>query len=258
MDLNFKVLGAGEPLVFLHGLFGMLDNWQSVAKRFADKESEAGRMAVLVDQRNHGKSPHTDTTSYPEMAADLAAFLSSQWMHKVDLLGHSMGGKTAMQYALSYPDRVRKLIVVDMAPKAFPRGHDTIFAAMRAIPLDTDMSRGEIDELLATTIPEPGVRLFLMKNLRREPTGGYSWKLNLDTVEAFYEQILQPVSGLPWDGEALFVRGERSGYVRDEDWPAVLELFPRAELATIAGAGHWVHAEAPDELYELVSGFLER
>ena len=251
MDLAHKILGTGEPLVILHGLFGTLDNWQTIAKRLSGR-----RQVILVDLPNHGRSPHVDRVDYAMQAEALSDFLAGQWMHEVDVLGHSMGGKVAMRYALSYPDRVRKLIVVDMAPRAYERGHDEIFAAMRSLPLDRDLSRAELDDLLAQRIPQAAVRLFLLKNLAREREGGYRWKLNLNVLHRDYAQVLAGTEGPAWDGEALFIRGEKSDYLRDEDWPGVLRLFPGARLETIASAGHWVHAERPEELLSAVEGFL--
>ena len=235
----------------------MLDNWQTLGKRFGES-----RMAILVDQRNHGKSPHADEVDYPSLAGDLEEFLEDNWIHEADVLGHSMGGKVAMQYALDFPDRVRKLIVVDMGVKQFPRGHDEIFAAMRSIPLTVEegekpLSRSQIDELLSARIAEPGIRMFLMKNLKRNKQNGYDWKMNLDALEKGYEEILRPIKGEPWPGEALFIRGGNSGYIKDEDWPGIQALFQNAQLATIEGAGHWVHAEAPGEVFRLVDNFLK-
>jgi len=257
MQLNHKTIGAGDPLVILHGLFGMLDNWQTLGKRFGES-----RMSVLVDQRNHGKSFHADEVDYPSLAADLEQFLEDQWIHEADVLGHSMGGKVAMQYALNFPDRVRKLVVVDMGVKQFPRGHDEIFAAMRSVPLSVEqgekpLSRSQIDELLSKRIAEPGVRMFLMKNLKRNKQLGYEWKMNLDALEEGYDEILKPIQGEPWPGEALFIRGGKSGYIKDEDWPGIQVLFPNAQFKTIESAGHWVHAEAPDEVFRIVDTFLD-
>ena len=251
MELAHKIYGSGEPLVVLHGLFGTLDNWQTVAKALAEH-----RQVVLVDLPNHGRSPHVERADYAAQAEALARFLGDQWMHEVDLLGHSMGGKVAMQYALTYPDRVRKLVVVDIAPRAYAPGHDELFAAMAALPLDESRSRGEIDELLAADVPDVGVRRFLLKNLARVPTGGYRWKLNLDVLRREYPSLLAEVTGRPWPGEALFIRGGTSGYVRDEDWLQISRLFPAAKLETVEGAGHWVHAERPAELVAAVQRFL--
>lgn len=251
MELAHKILGAGDPLVILHGLFGTLDNWQTVGKRLAEH-----RQVVLVDLPNHGRSPHVDAADYETQAAALAEFLTAHWMHRADVLGHSMGGKVAMRYALNYPDRVRKLVVVDMAPRAYERGHDDILAAMASVPVEADLTRQQVDELLAARIGDAGVRLFLMKNLARDKAGGFRWKLNLDVLQREYARVLEAVSGTPWPGEALFVRGSRSAYVRDEDWPATEALFPAAQLATVEGAGHWVHAERPAALTALVEDFL--
>lgn len=251
MELAHKIYGSGQPLVILHGLFGTLDNWQTVAKQWARE-----RQVVLVDLPNHGRSPHVDAADYAMQAQALAAFLSEQWMHEVDLLGHSMGGKVAMRYALSYPDRVRKLVVVDMAPRRYAPGHLDILSAMAGVPLGEAVTRSEIDARLAERIADPGVRLFLMKNLARKPRGGFRWKLNLEVLTRDYEQLLAAVDGTPWSGEALFIRGADSDYVREPDWREIARLFPGAQSSTIAGAGHWVHADRPGELVESVSAFL--
>ncbi len=252
MELSHKIIGEGEPLVILHGLFGSLDNWQTLATRFGES-----RMCVLVDLRNHGRSPHTEDHSLAAMAEDVAVFLEANWMHEVDVLGHSMGGKVAMRFALDYPDRLRRLVVVDMGRRAYSRGHDDIFTAMRALPLNAGLSREELDDVLEPMIPEYSVRQFVLKNLRREGAG-YAWKLNLDVLEREYPEILRPIGelGESWAGPALFVRGGNSDYVRDADWAGIESVFPGARLATIADAGHWVHAEQPDELFDVVEGFL--
>jgi len=252
MELNYKMLGQGEPLLILHGLFGMLDNWQTLGRRFAEHH-----LVYLLDQRNHGRSPHVQSMSYPEMAEDLHEFMVANWIHETSVLGHSMGGKTAMQLALTYPDSVSKLIVVDMAPKAYSGGHEFIFEALQELDLQAIQDRQEADTQLAERIAEQSIRLFLLKNLSRAKGGGYRWKMNLPVIYEDYPQILAPLeAGSTYPGPALFIRGERSGYLRDEDWPDILERFPRARLETVAGAGHWVHAEAPDELFQLVIRFL--
>ena len=256
--LHHKIIGAGPPLVFLHGLFGSSDNWQTLARRFAEPDEGFGesRTCILLDLRNHGRSPHLDAHGYAEMAADVAQFLADNWIHEAAVLGHSMGGKVAMTLALAEPDLVSELVVVDMGPQAYKRGHDEIFRAMRRLPLTQNRSRGELDALLRADVPEAGVRQFLLKNLRREREG-YAWKLNLDVIERDYPRILEAVTAeAPFEGPALFVRGAESGYVRDGDWPGIQALFPAAELVTVAGAGHWVHAEQPEALYGAVRGFL--
>lgn len=254
MDLNYKSFGQGPPLVILHGLFGTLDNWQTLGKRWAEDFT-----VFLVDQRDHGRSPHTEGIDYPSMARDLHRFLEHNWVHETYVLGHSMGGKTAMQLALEFPDLVKKLVVVDIAPKSYEGGHDLIFEALQELDLTTIGDRKEADEQLATRIPEFGVRQFLLKNLTRQKSGGYSWKMNLPVIVASYEAILSTVesNGEAYPHPSLFVRGSKSDYIADSDLESIHHLFPAARLETVPDAGHWVHAEQPDELYRLVTSFLK-
>ena len=253
MELNFKTFGQGDPIIILHGLFGTLDNWQTVGKQLAEHY-----MVYLVDQRNHGRSPHLDEISYPLMATDLQQFMESQWIHRAHILGHSMGGKTAMQFALTYPDMVDKLIVVDIAPKAYPGGHELIFEALLGLDLASIESRSDAAAYLENAgIAEAGIRQFLLKNMARSKAGGYEWKMNLPVIHQHYQDILATVESTEaYDDPALFIRGGKSRYISDEDWPAVLRLFPQAKLETVAEAGHWVHAEAPDALLQHLTQFL--
>ena len=254
MDLNFKVFGQGDPVIILHGLFGTLDNWQTFAKQLSETHS-----VYILDQRNHGRSPHVDTLSYPEMADDLAKFMQTQGMFQATVLGHSMGGKTAMQFALNHPDLLEKLIVVDIAPKAYAGGHESIFEALLSLNLTEMHSRSDAEAYLAPRIPERGVRQFLLKNFTRDKAGGYVWKMNLPAIHRAYPNILDTVRGESesYDGPTLFVRGGKSRYVQDEDVPVIRRYFPNMRLETVAEAGHWVHAEAPDRLLRIVRTFLE-
>lgn len=252
MQLNHKTFGQGPPLLILHGLFGTLDNWQTLAKRWA-----ADYTVVLVDQRNHGRSPHVDNHDYPGLAEDLKAFMEANWMYEAHVLGHSMGGKTAMQLALHYPDLVNKLVVVDIAPKSYPGGHEPILDALNSLDLSLVEDRKDADAFLAGQIKDPGVRQFLLKNLTRTPAGNYQWKMNLPVLNKDYASILGNVSGgVPFEGPTLFVRGEKSDYIEPTDLPLLRTYFPAAQLETIAQAGHWVHAEQPERLYQVVSDFL--
>ncbi len=254
MELNHKSLGQGEPLIVLHGLFGTLDNWQTLAKSWAEHY-----LVYLVDLRNHGRSPHVDGLSYPAMAQDLHDFMEKNWIHKAHILGHSMGGKVAMEFALTYPDMVDKLIVVDIAPRPYAPGHDEIFTALFAIDLNTVESRQAAEAILEQYIPEWGVRQFLLKNLSRIKEGGFEWKMNLPIIYRDYAQILEPPSEAdPFEGPALFIRGEQSRYVRDEDILHIQELFPRSILQTVPNASHWVHADQPEILNGMVMDFLEK
>ena len=254
MELNFKSLGQGEPLIILHGLFGTLDNWQTLAKSWAEHY-----LVDLVDLRNHGRSPQVDGLSYPAMAEDLHDFMEQNWIHKAHILGHSMGGKVAMEFALSYPDMVDKLIVVDIAPRPYRPGHDDIFAALFAVDLKTIQSRQAAEEILEQYIDDWGVRQFLLKNLSRMKEGGFEWKMNLPVIHRDYANILEPpTQDGPFEGPTLFIRGENSGYVKDEDILRIQELFPHSALRSIPDAGHWVHADQPEVLKGIVMEFLEK
>jgi len=253
MQLNYKEFGQGEPLIILHGLFGTLDNWQTLAKRFAENYT-----VFIIDQRNHGKSPHMDEHSYELMAEDLRIFMESNFMFKAHILGHSMGGKTAMKFALNNPDMVDKLTIVDISPKQNEGGHETIFEALFSLDLAKIKSRSEADAELTKLIADLGVRQFLLKNLTRKKEGGYRWKMNLTALHMHYQEILAETVGEDtFDEPSLFIRGGKSGYILDEDIPQIKEFFPAARIETVADAGHWVHAEQPEELYRLVSEFLE-
>ena len=253
--LHSETSGAGHPLILLHGLFGSLSNWRPVSRVLS-----AHFHVVNVDQRNHGRSPHHDTFSYPALAEDLRALLASQSLNSAFVLGHSLGGKTAMQFALAYPQCVDKLIVVDMPPLANPPRHEEILAALNALDLSASRDRRTLDAQLAPRIPDAAVRQFLLMNVMNGADGGLQWRMNLSAFTRCYPEILRavtlPSGGTPFAKPALFVRGERSDYVRDEDMTAIRALFPQAQLVTVAGAGHWVHADAPEEFARLVLDFL--
>jgi len=255
MDLFYNQYGEdGPPLLILHGLLGANGNWHTLSRTAFRKMATV----YAVDQRNHGRSPHTDRIDYPSMAADVQAFVEQHDLGRAHLLGHSMGGKTAMQTALTYPEVVDRLIVVDMAPRAYaPRHTDLLDALARIDPSDYD-SRDAIDDALAEDVPSWAIRQFLLKNLDYDGER-YAWKMNLDAIRRHYDDINAAItSDEPFEGPVLFVRGADSDYVSDEDVPAIRDLFPRAELVTIDGAGHWVHADQPDALAEVVTDFLVR
>lgn len=252
MDLNYKKLGEGKPLIILHGLFGSLDNWLTLAKEFSEF-----REVYLIDQRNHGLSPHSDEFSYEAMAEDLHQFIQKHSIKKPAILGHSMGGKTAMTYALAHTADWDKIIVVDIAPKAYPVHHDNIIEALTGLDLDKISSRSDADEQLATHIHDNGQRQFLLKNLKRTSKGNYKWKMNLDVIEENLEAMSQGMKAqLATEKDVLFIRGENSEYIKDEDFILITQHFPNASIETIEGAGHWVHAEKPQELFSMVMDFL--
>lgn len=254
MQLNYKLFGQGPPLIILHGFMGMLDNWQTLGRRWAEHYT-----VLLIDQRNHGRSPHTAEHSYTAMAEDLHEFMTQNGLYQAHILGHSMGGKTAMQFALQYPDMVNKLVVVDIAPKTYPGGHETIIEALNSFSPADIIERSEADDALAKYIDERGIRQFLLKNLSRRPEGGYRWKMNLPTLTQDYPNILLNVElDDVLEQPSLFVRGGNSSYVQDDDMLTILDHFPQASLETITHAGHWVHAEQPKILQGIVSDFLTR
>lgn len=253
MDLFYKKYSeAGEPLFIFHGLFGMLDNWHNVAGQLAESYS-----VYTVDLRNHGQSPHSDEMSFELMADDIAQLLKTLGLTKVNVLGHSMGGKTVMTFALNYPQLVDKLIIADIGIRQYRRGHDDIFDAIIPLKLTEFETRGDIDRHLTPALPEYSTRQFILKNLGRDAEGKFYWKMNVEAIYKNYENIIAAVnSDTPYKGETLFIRGEKSRYIKDEDWDSIHHLFPQATLATIANAGHWVHAENPAEVVRLVREFL--
>lgn len=251
MKLFFREYGTGQPLVILHGLFGSSDNWLTQAKLFSTSYK-----VYTVDQRNHGLSPHSDEFDYPSMVRDLAEFFDDHQIVNPILMGHSMGGKTVMNFALTHPDKVEKLIVVDISPRAYELEHHTLAKGLRAIPIQSITTRNQADEALSPYVPEPDVRQFLLKNLQRRAEGGFSWKINLGVISEKLNNIgldLQ-VKGT-FEKPTLFIRGKRSRYVPDADWERITKIFPAATLETM-DTGHWVQAEKPQEFVNLVTQWL--
>ncbi len=234
-------------------MFGSLDNWATVSKAIAD----LGYTVYLVDQRNHGRSPHSDEFTYEAMAADLAKFIDDHALENPVLIGHSMGGKTVMQYAETYPDTYDKLVVVDIGPKAYPPHHDALIAGLSALPLTEITDRQHADELFSAHEPNLGVRQFLLKNLYRTEAGGYDFRFNLPVLKALQGNVGAEIFKLRTVTEStLFLRGALSSYVKDEDWPEIEEMFVNAKLVTIPKASHWVHAEQPKAFVAALAEFL--
>jgi pimeloyl-ACP methyl ester carboxylesterase len=254
LSLNYKTYGQGNPIIILHGLFGTLDNWQTIARQLSEEY-----LVYLVDQRNHGRSPHTDEFDYSLLAEDLRFFMENEGMSQATIVGHSMGGKTAMQFAINYPEMVTSLVVVDIAPKAYEGGHQVIFDALLGIDLTTIESRKMADEQLQAKIPDFGVRQFLLKNLTRDKEGGYHWKMNLPAIYKNYQNILDNIlTDEPYTEASLFIRGARSGYIKEADASLIKSIFSEAEIVTIPEAGHWVHAEAPKALLSTLKNFMTK
>ncbi|MBU3663477.1 MAG: alpha/beta fold hydrolase [Bacteroidetes bacterium] len=254
MKLNYKIYGAGKPLIILHGFMGSLDNWHSLATRFGESYQ-----VFTVDQRNHGKSPHTEAHSIPLMVADLHAFIQSHNLENVSIIGHSMGGKVAMAFALQYPNLVEKIIVVDIAPRKYKRGHDDVFDAIFAINLNSINSRKDAEAAMIPLMPDFGTRQFLLKNLDRLEDGSYQWKMNLPVLHAYYDEITQEVNNnTPFSKPTLVIKGGNSRYISEQDKIDFLNLFPIYQFIEIPNAGHWVHAEQPNLFYEAVITFLNQ
>ncbi len=253
LELHFSSRGEGPPLLLLHGLYGSGNNWLSHA-RWLEKDFRV----ILPDLRNHGRSPHAEPMDYPAMAADIGALLDRLDIEQALILGHSMGGKTAMTLALQAPGRVRALIAADIAPVTYRQshGHDDILDALRALPLTALESRAAADRALAERIESSMVRQFLLTNLERGDDG-YRWRIPLDTLTA----AMPAIRGFPelsgrYEGPTLFIHGAASDYLTEDALPAVRRYFPQAQVETLAETGHWLHVERPEAFAEALRRFL--
>jgi esterase len=251
MKLFFREYGEGTPLIILHGLLGSSDNWLTQAKLLSPQYK-----IYTIDQRNHGQSPHDNGFDYQSMVNDLLEFLDDHQLSDPVLIGHSMGGKTVMNFALLHPERVSKLVVVDIAPRAYNLEHYALVNAMSELPLPSIKSRNEADTLLSAKVDEPDVRQFLLKNLQRTAEGGFSWKVNLPVIREKLSNVgVDLITTGTYDKPTLFIRGVRSKYIRDTDWDGITKRFPNATLQTME-TGHWVQAEKPKEFVELLTHWL--
>jgi len=253
MNLFFRESGHGTPLIILHGLFGSSDNWFTLAKTFSQNYK-----VYLVDQRNHGQSPHTEEFNYRYLTEDIENFLSVNKIKNPFVIGHSMGGKAAMNVAVKNPDLISKLVVVDIVPKTYPVHHDHILDGLEAIDLPTLTSRTEADQTLSQFIPEPDVRQFLLKNLTRKTDGGFEWKINLKSIDHHIEEIGE---GMQYPGKferpTLFIKGAKSNYYADGDEELIRTIFTNSSFSTL-DTGHWVQAEKPVEFTNTVMEFLSK
>lgn len=254
MQLNYKQFGKGFPLVILHGLFGSLDNWQTIAKKLASHFS-----VYIIDQRNHGRSPRSEDFNYRLMSADLFEFFQEQKIGHAHLLGHSMGGKTAMQFALEHKEKVEKLIVVDVAPVKYGDRHSHVFNALFAVPISQIKERSEAEQILRAELKDDEATIqFLLKALtRNEDATGFNWKFNLQALYNHYAEISDTISSTEiFKGKTLFIKGKKSSYINAENFEVINTLFPNNELTEISNAGHWVHAENQKDFIQEVERFL--
>lgn len=259
VELHHRISGEGEPLILLHGLFGSLDNLGVIARGLQDNWQ-----IHALDQRNHGQSPHTDTMTYPEMADDVLAYMDAQGLEKATVLGHSMGGKVAMQMALKAPERVAGIIVADISPVTYQPRHDHVLEGLKSVETGKLTSRQDADRALSEYVEEAGVRQFLLKNLVPVPaaekdTSGarYRWRLNLPVIDRSYAELsAAPEGDGPYEGPVLFIKGADSAYIQNKHRDTITRLFPRADLRIIEGTGHWLHAEKPDTFVALCRRFM--
>jgi pimeloyl-ACP methyl ester carboxylesterase len=235
MELFHRILGTGKPLFILHGVYGTSDNLYTIGKQLSEKYQ-----VILVDQRNHGQSPHSHDWNYKLMSSDLNKLFIELNVSKAIVIGHSMGGKTAMQFAYDYPEKVSDLVVVDIGPKYYKPHHEEIIAGLKSIDIAALKSRGEADEKLSETLDDFGVRQFLLKNLARNKDGSYKWMMNLKVISDNIEEV----------GKEL------PNEIKNEDLSGIEKRFPKYHLETIADAGHWVHAEQPEAFFEVLSKYL--
>jgi len=254
--LNYNIHGEGEPLIVLHGLFGSSRNWNTVAKVLA-----RDREVVAVDLRNHGDSEHTETMTWMDMVGDIDTLMTELGIASAALLGHSMGGKAAMAFALSLPQKTDALIVADIAPVAYHPVHIELIDTMLSLPLAEIQNRADAEERLREAgIVDTMVRQFLLSNLTRS-NGGYVWRLNLPVLRQNMPDIAgfpDDWPGAPYNGPVRFLAGGNSDYILPKHYQAISRLFPRAAVQTIEGAGHWLHAEKPEAFVSEVRDFLNQ
>lgn len=254
MLLNYKKYGEnGTPVFILHGIFGMLDNWHNIAR-----ELSINHIVYTIDARNHGQSPHSDEMSFQLMSEDLITLADALNISQFILVGHSMGGKTAMWAAHQFENRLLKLVVVDIAPKTYKKGHLPYFEALKSIDWSKLETRKEIDEALQKYESNIGVRLFLAKNIERNAEGKFELKCNIIGIENAYDEVISELTfHHQMNIETLFLSGANSNYIQEEDKAKILKYFPNAQFSSVSNAGHWVHAENPKEFLEKLMAFID-
>lgn len=261
MVLHFRKMGKGCPLIVLHGLYGSGDNWFSIGRALSQHFK-----VYLVDQRNHGQSPHHPEHNYKVLATDLEEFIHSQNLEKVCIMGHSMGGKVAMNFTLQHPEKVLKLVVIDIALRSYATeahtsnqlaNHKKIISALAALDIDFAETRDEIDKQLARYISQKALRQFLLKNIARDKAGDFYWNLNIDALKNNLLLLLDGIefSTRHFSGPVLVISGINSAYINEDDRTDFQKAFPNMEFVELS-AGHWIHAEKPEMLISKLLEFL--
>ena len=254
MLLHSNILGEGHPFVILHGFLGMSDNWKTLGMQFSEENFEVH----LLDQRNHGHSFHDDAFSYEVMVEDLKHYCDHNHLKDIVLLGHSMGGKTAMLFATMYPELVSKLIIADISPRFYPVHHDSILNGLSALNFDEIKSRGQADKVLSNYVHDLETRQFLLKNLYWKEKGKLALRINIDVLKDEVAEVGEPLpSYATFEKDTLFLRGDRSEYIGVGDESIIKTHFPKATIVTIANAGHWLHAENPTDFFDAVMEFVQ-
>lgn len=253
MLLHSNIFGEGKPFLILHGFLGMSDNWKTLGKKFSNENYQVH----LIDQRNHGRSFHSDEFNYDVLVQDLEHYCDHYQLEDIVLLGHSMGGKTAMLFASNYPQKVSKLIIADIAPRFYPIHHDQILEGLSCLDFERIKSRKEADYLLGQYVTDFGTRQFLLKNLYWQEKGKLGLRINLLTLKSKVSEVGEalPISK-NFSGDTLFLRGERSEYIAFSDETLIKTQFPNSNIKTIANAGHWLHAENPKAFFIEVMNFI--
>lgn len=253
MILHSNIIGAGKPFIILHGFLGMGDNWKTLGTQFSESSFEVH----LVDQRNHGRSFHSDNFDYDVMAEDLKKYCDEKNLKDIVLMGHSMGGKTSMLFASKYPEYVKQLIVADISPRYYPVHHDAILEGLSSLDFSEIKSRGKAEKALGEYVSEIGTRMFLLKNLYWVEKGQLALRMNLEALKANVSEVGEALPNhSTFEKETLFLRGDKSEYIGDSDEAIIHRHFPNSKIKTIANAGHWLHAENPEDFYEAVIEFL--
>lgn len=254
MVLHSRIEGEGKPLLIIHGYLGMSDNWKTLSGKYTVE----GFQVHALDMRNHGKSFHSDEFTYEAMVSDLVEYCRANGIVKADVIGHSMGGKAAMFFATAHPEMVDRLVVADIGPKYYQPHHQDIMAGLNAVDFSVKPERSDVEEILKGYIEDFGTRQFLMKNLYWKEPGQLAFRFNLEVFNEKIDNIGQALpEGARFDGPTLFLRGDRSNYIKDEDFPLIRTHFPQAEIKDIKNSGHWLHAENPQDFLQETLTFLK-
>ena len=254
--LNYKTYGEhkNQALLIIHGLFGSLDNWMSLAKQWSKDH-----FVLTIDVRNHGRSFHKDSMTFEEICDDILEVLDSESIKKVDVIGHSMGGKIAMDFAANHPSRLNKLIIVDVAPYEYSPHHSEVFNMLDKLEINSYSSRQDIEMAIRDDLKDEGVVQFISKNVRRnEYTHHFEWKFNYPVLRREYEYLITRIPSQGFNGNVLFIGGDRSNYINKETSGRIFDLYPNFELEYVSDSGHWVHVDNPTEFYNKVNDFINK